>query len=342
MNSVQVSDHLRHALTIKPEEEALRKEIQAWLPEAIIDCHAHCNLEAHVDFVSDIAFEHMLSTFTYFSLEDSIRLRDLLYPQRQVRSLRFPKTFRGINHHSANEYLLSESSKDDRIAVFGLPEDPNYTIGIMRHPRASALKMYWSYVDPPAKKIYEFFPAEILEEAQALDMPIILHLPRMIVHTCDDLMAVLSDFPRLRVVLPHLGLSKSLVPGLEEAFRRAARSEYVRLDTALNPSSEVVSLALKCFGRERIMFGSDEPLNLIRSTAYTHPEKGERIVTDYPYHWVDTADHAKYGHLAKNAVHAHWQCVMAIKKAIDEYPSKEQEELKRLIFHNNARKFFGF
>lgn len=342
MNLVPVAAHLRHSLTIKPEEDVLRKEIEAWLPEAIIDCHAHCNLEEHVDFVSDHAFGHMLSTFTYFSLEDSIRLRDLLYPWRKVQSLRFPKTFRGINHRAANDYLLNESSEDDRIAVFGLPEDFDYTATIIRHPRASALKMYWSYLDPPAKKIYEFFPPEILEEAQALDLPIILHLPRMIVHTCDDLMSVLSDFPRLRVVLPHLGLSKLPVPGLEEAFKRAAKSEYVWLDTALNPSQEVVSLALKCFGQGRIMFGSDEPLNLIRSVAYIHPEKGERIVTDYPYHWVDPADHDAYGHLATNAVHAHWQCVMAIKKAIEKYPSREQDGLKELIFYDNAKDFFGF
>jgi len=228
MNIVPVADHFRHALNLKPQEVVLRKELGEWLPEVIIDCHAHCNLEAHVGDVSDYAYRHMMSSFTYLSLEDSIRLQDLFYPWRKVRSLRFPKTFRGIDHRAANDYLLRESPEDDRIAVFGLPEDFDYTVGIMRHPRASALKMYWSYVDPPAKKIYDFFTPEILEEAQALDLPIILHLPRMIVHTCDDLMSMLSDFPRLRVVLAHLGLSKLLVPGLEEAYRRAAPSARPR------------------------------------------------------------------------------------------------------------------
>ncbi len=342
MNVVPVADHLRHALNLKPQEVALRKELEEWLPAVIIDCHAHCNLEAHVKQVSDYAYKHMMTSFTYLCLEDSARLQDLFFPFRKVRSLRFPKTFRGIDHRAANEYLLNESPEDDRIAVFGLPEDFDYTVGIMRHPRASALKMYWSYVDPPAKKIYDFFTPEILEEAQALDLPIILHLPKMIVHTCDDLMSMLSDFPRLRVVLAHLGLSKLLVPGLEEAYQRAARSPNVWLDTALNPSPEVVSLALECFGRDRIMFGSDEPLNLLRSVAYEHPEKGERIVTDYQYHWVDPVEYAEYGHLAKDAVHAQWQCVFAIKKAIESYPSGEQEALKELIFRKTAEEVFGF
>lgn len=342
MNIVRVADHLRHALDLKPQEVALRKEIDEWLPEVIIDCHAHCNLETHVKHVSDYAYKHMMSSFTYLSLEDSARLHDLFYSFRKVKSLRFPKTFRGIDHRAANEYLLSESPEDDRIAVFGLPEDSDYTASIMRHPRASALKMYWSYVDPPAKKIYDFFTPEILEEVQALDLPIILHLPRMIVHTCDDLMTVLSDFPRLRVVLAHLGLSKLLVPGLEDAYRRAARSPNVWLDTALNPSPEVVSLALECFGRDRIMFGSDEPLNLLRSVAYKHPEKGERIVTDYQYHWVDPAEFAEYGGLARDAVHAQWQCVLAIKGALEKYPLKDQLDLKERIFQKTAEAVFGF
>jgi hypothetical protein len=105
MNIVPVADHMRHALVLKPEEKILREEFGSWLPDTIIDCHAHCNLETHVNFVSDHAYGHMLSTFTYFGLEDSIKLRDLFFPERTVHSLRFPKTFRGIDHRAANDDL---------------------------------------------------------------------------------------------------------------------------------------------------------------------------------------------------------------------------------------------
>lgn len=341
MDHMPVEEYLNHALKIKPEEEILRQRAAEWLPDQIIDCHSHCNLKTHVNFVSDRAYGHMLSTFTYFALEDSIGLHQLFYPNRTVHTLRFPKTFEGIDHRAANDYLLSMSPEEDRVAVFGLPEDPKYTFGIMHHPRATALKMYWSYVNPPAKKIYEFFTPDILEEAQALNLPIILHLPRSIVYTCDDLMALLSDFPRLKVVLAHLGLSKMLVPGLEEAYQRAAASENVWMDTALNPSPDVMSLALKHFGKERIMYGSDEPLNLIRSTAFTHPEKGERIVTDYPYHWTDTDERTAYGHLAAKAVHAQWQCMDSIHEAAKRRPTEKDEILEK-VFFQNAKDFFRF
>lgn len=195
---IPVEEHLDYALQFKPEEERLRSDFAAWLPDHIIDCHAHCNLSEHVAYVSDRASKHMLSTFTYYSLEDSIRIQRLMYGGKDVRTLRFPKTFQGIDHRAANEYLLTESPKHDRVAIFGLPEDVPYTTSMLRHPRCSALKMYWSYVDPPAQRIYEFFRPEILEEAQSLDIPIILHLPKMIVRSLDDLLQMLADFPKLR------------------------------------------------------------------------------------------------------------------------------------------------
>lgn len=340
---IPVEAYLANALQFKLEETKLRNEFAEWLPEEIIDCHAHCNRKEDVTYVGEKAHAHMLSTFPYYSLEDSARIRNTFFhPGKNVRTLRFAKTFRGINHRAANEYLLQESPPEDRIALFGLPEDVEYTISMLDHPRVSALKMYYSYVEPTATIIYEVFKPEILEVAQQRNKPIILHMPKMIVHSVADLEQVLADFPRLRVSIAHLGSTKFVVPGLKEVYERLAKYENIFLDTSLNPSGEVVRLALECFGSERIMYGSDEPLHLIRSVPFNHPKKGQRIVTDYPYHWVDAADHAKYGNLAKDAVHAHWLALGAICSAIESLPSSQQENAKHHVFFANAKDFFGF
>lgn len=282
-----IEDYFAHAYRLSAEEIRVRDELMGWIPDHIIDAHAHCNLPEHVVEINPRARTHMLSTFPYFPLEDSKRLRDTFFPGKELRSLRFAKTFRGLNHRAANDYLLEQSPAEDHIALFGLPEDVEYTNQMLAHPRVSALKMYWSYVEPPAETIYDFFRPEILEVAQALDVPLVLHLPKMIVRSLDDLLQVVRDFPQLRMVLAHLGLSKLVVPGLEEAIKAAAQHDTLFMDTALNPSADVMGIALKHFGAGRIMFGSDEPLNLIRSVAYQNPSLGERIVTNYQYHWVD-------------------------------------------------------
>lgn len=287
-------------------------------------------------------FRHMLSTFPCFSIEESEKVREVFHPGKSIRSLRFAKTFRGIDHRKVNQYLLSDSPPNDRVALFGLPEDPEYTIRMLLHPRVSALKMYYSYVEPTAKEIYQCFPPEILVAAERFGIPIILHLPRMIVESQDDLMKVVTDFPALRISIAHLGSTKFVVSGLAEAYRRIAEAPNVSMDTSLNPSEEVMKLAIESFGISRIMYGSDEPLNLIRSRPYVHPEKGQRIVTSYQYHWTDPEEHKVYGHLAKGAEHSHWLCLTALRNAIESLPLEMRDQAKQRIFRKNAEAFFGF
>jgi len=337
-----IGDYFAHAYRLSPEEIRVRDELMDWIPDRIIDAHAHCNLPEHVVEINPRARMHMLSTFPYFTLGDSERLRTMFFPGKELRSLRFAKTFRGLNHRAANDYLLEQSPVEDRIALFGLPEDVEYTNLMLAHPRVSALKMYWSYVEPPAETIYDFFRPEILEVAQALDIPLVLHLPKMIVWSIGDLLQVARDFPQLRMVLAHLGLSKLVVPGLEEAFTEAAKIDTIFMDTALNPSADVVTMSLRIFGPERLMFGSDEPLNLIRSVPYQHPEKGQRIVSDYPYHWVDQDEYRQYGHLAEGATHAHWLSMMAIKVAVERLRPKQRTQAKEWMFRKTAEVVYGF
>lgn len=342
MRTIDREAYLAYALDFKSQERELLADFAQWLPRNIVDCHAHCNLAEHVRCVDSPTFNHMLSTFPSFSLEESAQWHRTLHPNQKIRSLRFPKTFSGIDHKQANCYLLQNSRPDDRIALYGLPDDITYTVFALQHPRVSALKMYYSYFQPPATEVYQYFPKEVLAAAQDLGVPIILHPPRIITKCLDQVLRVLEDFPRLRVVLAHLGLTKAVVPGLTESYHLLARHDHLFLDTALVPSAEVVSLSIQVFGIGRIMYGSDEPLNLIRSAAYMHPIKGQRLITEYPYHWVDGAEHTQFRHLAARVIHAHWQSLGAIKAAIEKLPRCAQEDAKQKIFHDNASEFFGF
>ncbi len=186
--NLSTEDYYVHAYKFNGKEIQIRDTLMEWLPNQIIDAHAHCNLRSHVIEISDKAMGHMLSTFPYFSIRDSVKLRKSFFPGKTIQSLRFAKTFRGLDHRAANKYLLESSPEYDKVALFGLPEDVYYTNRMLHHPRVSALKMYWSYVEPTAKTIYEFFLPEILEEAQALDIPVVLHLPKVIVNCIDDLL----------------------------------------------------------------------------------------------------------------------------------------------------------
>jgi len=334
--------YLDYARCFTPTEKELSSELAEWLPQSIIDCHAHCNLPEHVLSVDDRTYGHMLSTFPSFSLEESKEWHARLYPGKAIRSLRFPKTFRGINHRAANLYLLERSDGRDRVALYGLPDDVDYTIGMLGQPRVSALKMYYSYLEPPATEIYQYFPKKVLLAAQRLNIPIILHPPQRITSCLSQILRLCADFPRLRICLAHLSLTKQVVPGLERAFAAIADHPLVSFDTSLVPSKEVVAMALRIVGPDRIMYGSDEPLNLIRALPYANPQLGTRLIAEYPYHWLDETEYMEYKHLAAGVTHSHWQSLSAIKMAVSCFPEPEQEGIKRKIFYDNARAFYDF
>ena len=134
--------YLAYSLDFKPEEITLRDSFAEWLPSNIIDCHAHSNLPEHVLGMDEKTYWHMLSTFPSFTIEESEATRKLFFPDKKVRVLRFAKTFRGVDHRRANQYLLEKSGLDDRVALFGLPEDVSYTSKMLHQPRLSALKIF--------------------------------------------------------------------------------------------------------------------------------------------------------------------------------------------------------
>jgi predicted TIM-barrel fold metal-dependent hydrolase len=340
--SINRAAYLDSALTFNPQELALRAYLMDFVPDNVIDVHSHSNLLEHVVAIDERIFHHMMSTFPYFSLEESYDVKQLLFPGKNVQALRFPNAFRGIDHKAANAYLLDESRPEDKVGLYGIPTDVDYTVRMLRDPRVAALKMYPAFFTPPVTEVYGYFKPEILEEAQALGVPIILHPPSLITSCADDLEKVITDFPKLKIVIAHLGLPHLPVPGLREAYEQIAKYDNVCMDTAMIPSEEVVSVAIAAFGVDRIMFGSDEPLNLVRALVYDNPRLGQRLITQEAYHWIDPDEHAKFAYLAKDIMHMHWSAVLALKNAIDRLPEEMRDGARESIFYQNAKEFFGF
>lgn len=330
-----------NALDLNQRELEKVDEYADWLPPTIVNAHAHSNLPEHVIDLPQKTYNHMMSTFPSYSIEESKLIQKIFHPRTKIHTLRFAHAFKGIDHKAANSYLLANISDVDHAALYGLPDDINYTVKMLADPRVSALKMYYSYLEPNATRIYQIFKPEILSAAQEYGVPIILHPPKVINESVQDILLLKRDFPDLKVSIAHLGVTKFDIPGLQEAYNLLANNTDVMMDNALNPSVEVTTRALQTFGPERIMYGTDEPLNLLRSVSYTHPELGERITTSYLYHWQDPSEHTAYSPLAREAIHSHWITLDALKAAIETLPDGDQAEAKELVFNTNAQNFFS-
>ncbi|MBU4209833.1 amidohydrolase [Patescibacteria group bacterium] len=343
LRGIDSTKYLKDSLDLTEKEECLSKELLDWLPNEIVDCHTHCNLRDHVQEVDEKMYHQMISTFVGFSLEDSYRTEGIFFKNKHLKRLRFPFPFRGIDIKTTNEYLLSNVKEPDRIALCGIPSDINYTISMLETGKFNALKMYHQQFNPPSEQIYEYFPPEILGVAEKMEIPIILHLPKMITTCKEELLDVIKDFPNLKISLAHLGLPHSIIPDLAETYEEISKHPNIYMDTAMVPSRGVLTMAIRIFGPKRIMFGSDEPINLVRSVVYQNPKLGQRIVTEYMYHWVNKKEHEKYKEHAKGATHMHWPALQAIKAAVESlYMPKKQQVVKNDIFCNNATRFFKF
>lgn len=342
LTHIPVEAYLEYALKFQSEEISLRAQFAEWLPDEIIDIHTHSNLKRHCLMV-DKSILRLLSTFPWFEISDHIRISKILYLNKKVRLLVFSNPYRGINHRAVNDYLVKIASDELGIfpVLYGLPDDIDYTISQLKTRRFYGLKMYPEYRFPRFLKICEYYPDRILSFVEDIRIPIILHLPDVPPNCLDELEGIIQRFPRLRIILPHMGLIDFPFSGIEKVFSRVSRWKSVFLDTSMVTSSEVFTIALNYCGHRKILFGTDQPLNLIRGKKYIHPRLGARVATSYSYHWAIPEEQAEFSVYAINSTHIHWQVLSALRQAIASYSSYNQEEVKKSIFFENAKEVFG-
>jgi hypothetical protein len=281
------------------------------------------------------------STFPDFSIEDSKVVQQVLYHGKQVSVLRFANPYKGIDHRKANNYLVGNSKPPDMVALCAIPDDISYTIQEVQSKQYVAIKSYPNYFEPPAKTILEFFPLEILEIAQDTRIPIILHLPQPLANCLGEVLEILENFPKLQIVLAHLGRHHDATSISGDAFRALSSFSQVVVDTSMVTSVGLLRQALEILGRERVLYGSDEPMNLLRYIEYEHPILGRRLMSTYPYHWLDREQQRQYGYLAKDAVHLHWQVLIAIREALSQVFPLDWKYAQSLLFLENSQRVFG-
>ena len=182
---------------------------------------------------------------------------------------------------SDTDYLLGESARTAWIGALTAwvsLEDPDRAARrldeIERSPKLRAVR-HLSHNEPD----HWLLRAPVLESIAILEeRELILEVPVVFPRHFDDVTSLAERFPRLRIVIDHLGkppIDKPQMAGWASDIRVAAEHPNVHakvsgLNTALNwagwsaedlrPSVEI---ALDCFGPERLMCGSDWPVALL-------------------------------------------------------------------------------
>jgi len=343
---IPYDQYYEHCLDLNEREEILQEELLPEIPEVVFDIHVHSAGESHYEpeHMPQSVRGHMMSTFPVTTLEHSAKIDELLMPGKEVRKARFAHAYAGIDHFAVTEYLIEESPDKDAVFAFGrsdTEDEIQRTLEDLDEERVKGLKMYYLANGIAKSDLYDYFPPAILEKAQEVGVPIVLHLPHSLYASHDEVIELAERYPRLNIILAHMGVAHVPRSSLPDILSRFSEHTNIYVDTSQVHDRELLRSAIIYLGVDRIMFGTDEPLNLLRSVIYENPRLGPRILTDFPYHWVDRQEYEEFKNVAQGEfVHSHWQQLQAILQAIKLaiHTQRDQERAKEDIFFNNAQR----
>lgn len=265
-------DHVRRLTDIRIYEQ----ELVEWLPEHILDCHVHMGLRSHVGQLSaerlrnDWALRLGLDQ-TWNQLRDNYRL---LFPGRSVQALAFGNVFQEADTEQTNAYVHAGIGREDVCAGALYVTRPEYSAEKVAQALAEGFIGLKPYPDlapqgPDECHIPDFLPRHQLEVLNEVGGILMLHLPgpkRLAdEHSIRDLIDMSGAYPNVAIIVAHVGRAYCLPTALQ-GLPHLAPYESISFDITANLNHEVLSLALQTVGPERLLFGSDLPITMVRGS----------------------------------------------------------------------------
>jgi len=270
------------------------EELHPWLPPRIIDAHVHIGLPEHIGPITE---ERRRSNWAYEvglsqSWEELRANLATLFPRQEVEALAFGIPLREVDLERNNDYVLAglnDPANRARGLLVTRPEWDASVIDAAMRRGFIGVKPYPDLVPSgdPEPSIYEFLPRSHLEALNRNRAVVTLHLPRKARLADPDnireLAEISGDYPAVRIVVAHIGRSFCL-PTAERGLPHLAGLPNVWYDLSAVMSADVLAFAIETVGIDRLLYGSDLPITMIRGFR---EHVGETYInyTDGPFSW---------------------------------------------------------
>lgn len=278
-----------------------RAELDAFLPQSIYDSHVHVVLPEHVPAVPPEAVKDSWAAEAphELSLEELAVAQAHIFPGRQVRSLAFTMPVSYADIEAGNAYIAGgiAAGQIDGLLVLRPEWTQEKVLNLVRKGGFVGFKPYPGLVGSRTDhtvSIDDYFPPMHQEIADELGLIALIHLPRperlRDPRNLGELHRLVSRRPNIRLIIAHIGRAYTLSfaePGL--AALRDLPTLYH--DFAMNLNPDVIELALREIGPERLLYGSDLPICLMRGVR---EHRGDEYInfSDGQYTW-NTPDRRK-------------------------------------------------
>jgi predicted TIM-barrel fold metal-dependent hydrolase len=162
----------------------------------------------------------------------------------------------------AAEMQREVNKAPNRLVGFALvnPKDPaavdDFTEAVQKYG-AKGLKIHPIYMALAADDEHWVYP--LVERAQELKVPVMFHSGEAPYATPWQIGLVAQDFPRAVIIMEHMGFDAMVYT--DAAIKMAKRAENIILGTTGVMYDFPVAKAVNAIGAERVVFGSEMPMN---------------------------------------------------------------------------------
>lgn len=315
-------------------------DLLPWLPEEIIDCHVHVGRS---EFCGPITPERMkdlwaIEVATHLTWTDLRSVYKTLLPAQNVSSLVFGWPYREISLEENNRYVLDGVLDSANRAVGLMVTHPGWDAGIIREGLSLGFVGIKPYPDLTPHglecSIYDFLPHSHLNALNDVGGILMLHLPRKQrladPENIREILEISDRYPAIKLIIAHIGRSFCL-PTAEVGLPNFVNHPGILFDTAANLNADVFRFALETIGPDRILFGTDLPITLMRGVR---EHVGDRYVnyTDGDYSWnIDRKS------LEEESAYTYYMYeeIRAIVRAVKE-SGMGKAEMRKIMFSNCA------
>ena len=265
-----------------------REHIAEFLPDQVVDFHTHVYRAQYMGqpLKPPRDWAEYVSPRTW-PLTTLRRYYQRLFPGKRFTPVVFGMPRSDADADAMNRFV-AESAASDGDAFPFLVTRPQWSAEELevrlRSGPFKGLKPYlslapnWTGGDV---SIFDFLPREHLDVAQDLGLCVLLHIPRAGRLTDRDnvreLHQIVADFPRLKVVVAHIGRAYCL-PNARRGLPQLRDCPSLLYDFSASANADVFELALREVGPGRLIFGTDLPAVAFRARRLCEDDHYVNIV----------------------------------------------------------------
>ena len=253
-----------------------REHIEGFLPDEIIDIHAHVYTKEIVGS-RDVQDKRLVSWTNLVAehnpIEDLMETYLLMFPGKKVTPCIFPWVEPEHKLDELNAYTHDVAKAHTLPAL--LLAHPSWSKERLEQKLISGgyqgIKVYLnfspSYLNGDEVRIFDFIPPEQLSLIDKLGLIVMLHIPRSgrlkdpvnLAQICE----IEQKYTNLKLILAHVGRAYCL-EDVGNAFEMLKGTERLVFDFSANTNEWVFAQALESLGPKRLLFGSDLPIVRMR------------------------------------------------------------------------------